>query len=357
MCRAAISGIVEILRIGIIAPPWAPVPPPAYGGTESVVDRLARGLDALGHDVVLFTTGDSTCAVERRWVYGQAQTHRLGNAMVGIRHVVAAYETMSEAGVDVVHDNTVIGPLYAWRYPALPVVTTNHGPFDEEFAALYHASDDRVSIVAISHHQASTACGLHVDAVIHHGIETDAFAAGRGNGGYVAFLGRMAPEKGAREAALVARRAGIPLLLAGKMHEQSEMEYFDSQVRPLLGRDAEYVGEIGHAEKVQLLGNAIALLNPIQWPEPFGLVMIEAMACGTPVLAFPVGAAPEIVDDGRTGFLCSDIDEMTARIDDVPALDRAACRAAVEQRFSTARMCEQYATLFSHVVGRSHSLR
>jgi glycosyltransferase involved in cell wall biosynthesis len=341
---------LQRLRIGIIAPPWAPVPPSGYGGTEAVLDRLARGLVRLGHEVVLFTTGDSTCPVDRRWVLDRSEPSRVGNALAEIRHVVHAYDVMGD--MDVVHDNTVVGPLYARRFAALPVATTNHGPFDDEFTALYRGSDDRVAIVAISEHQASTASGINVDAVIHHGLDPEAFPIGAGDGGYFLFLGRMAPEKGAREAALAARRAGVRLLMAAKLREQSEHAYFEENVRALLGHGVEYLGEVDHDAKLALLAGAHGLLNPIQWPEPFGLVMIESLACGTPVLAFPAGAAPEIVRHDRTGFLCTDVDSMAARINDVQSIDRRNCREAVERHFSTDRMCREYGTLFERIVTR-----
>jgi glycosyltransferase involved in cell wall biosynthesis len=337
------------MRIGIIAPPWASVPPSGYGGTEGVIDRLARGFVRVGNEVRLFTTGDSTCPVDRSWVLQQSEPSRVGNALVEIRHVVHAYDALDD--VDVVHDNTLIGPLYAWRFGGLPVAATNHGPFDDEFAALYRGSDDRIALVAISDHQASTANGLRVDAVIHHGVDPEAFPVGRGDG-YFLFLGRMAPEKGAREAALVAKRAGVPLLMAAKRREPAEHDYFDHCIRPLLGNGVEYLGEVTHEDKVALLAGAHGLLNPIQWPEPFGLVMIEALACGTPVLAFPSGAAPEIVRHGETGFLCGDVKTMAARIADVDTIDRRDCRTAVECHFSTDRMCRDYLSLFERMVAR-----
>ena len=156
-------------------------------------------------------------------------------------------------------------------------------------------------MVAISHHQASTADGVPVAGVIHHGLDLDAIPVGRGDGGYASFLGRMAPEKGPREAALAARAAGVPLRMAAKLREPAEREYFAAEVEPLLCSDVEFLGELGWAEKLELVGGSFALLNPMQWPEPFGLVMIEALATGTPVVATPVGSAPEIVDDGVTG--------------------------------------------------------
>jgi glycosyltransferase involved in cell wall biosynthesis len=343
----------ERLRIGIIAPPWAPVPPTAYGGTESMVDCLARGLARLGHEVLLVTTGDSTCPVPRRYALERSVPSLMGNAVIETRHVVDAYDAVQH--MDIVQDNTVVGPLYAWRFRSLPVVTTNHGPFDDNLAALYRAAAGRVAIVAISEHQASTASKCTVDAVIHHGVDPEAFPFGRGDGGYLLFLGRMTPEKGAREAALAAREAGVRLVIAAKRREPAEHAYFDEHVRPLLSADIEYVGEAGHDEKLALLAGAQALLNPIQWPEPFGLVMIEALACGTPVLAFPCGAAPEIVRHAETGFICPDLDTMIARIEDVTTLDRRRCRAEVESRFSADRMCRDYEALFERVISHRHA--
>lgn len=338
------------MRIGIIAPPWTAVPPRGYGGTESFVDRLARGVQDLGHDVLLFTTGDSTCPVPRRWVLPESMPDRMGEMLPEVRHVLHAYKTMRD--MDVVHDNTLLGPLYAWRDPSLPVVTTNHGPFDETLGDLYRAVNERASIVAISHDQATRARGIEIDAVIHHGVELQAFPQGAGDGGYFLFLGRMNPEKGAREAAQVAHKAGIRLIIAAKMREPAEHEYFHREVEPLLSDRIAYVGEADEQRKVELLGGATALINPIQWPEPFGLVMVEAMACGTPVLTFPAGAAPEIVDDGETGFLCRDLESMCDRVANVAELDRNACRAAVERRFSLRGMAQKYVELFEQVVER-----
>jgi glycosyltransferase involved in cell wall biosynthesis len=318
-----------------------------YGGTEAVVDRLARGMQAAGHDVVLFTTGDATCPVERRWVFEAAQAPRMGEAVAELRHLVHAYDAL--ASCDVVHDHTVIGPAYAERLPHLPVVTTNHGPFDPELLDVYRAVAHRVPVIAISHAQAASARGLPVAAVIHHGIDVDHFPSGAGDGGYLLFLGRMTPDKGAEQAIDVARRAGIPLLLAAKMREPAERHYFEERVRPLLGPGVDFVGEVGGDAKNDLLAGAVALLNPIQWEEPFGLVMIEALACGTPVLATARGAAPEIVDHGVTGFLGSE-DDLVAAAGRLGELDRGACRAAVAERFSTARMVGEHLDLFSRIL-------
>jgi glycosyltransferase involved in cell wall biosynthesis len=343
------------LKIAVIAPPWLPIPPPAYGGTESVVDRLVRGFAARDHDVMVFTTGDATVPVLRRWLYEQAQAYRIGNAACEVRHVVHAYE--AARGYDIVHDHTAVGTIVGARVADVPVVTTNHGPFDADAIDLYRHVAPGLAVVAISHHQASTAVGVPIRKVIHHGVEPEHFPVGRGDGGYLLFLGRMSPDKGARQAALVARAAGQPLKIAGKMREPAERAYFEEQVRPLLSSEVEYVGEVGEHDKLQLLGGACALLNPIRWPEPFGLVMIEAMACGTPVLTMPDGAASEIVDDGITGFLCRSHTDMVACAGRIDRLDRAACRAVVEGHFSAGRMVAEHLDLYRDILDEHRGWR
>jgi len=338
------------VRIAVISPPWVPVPPPAYGGTEAVIDRLARGFLAAGHEVLLFATGDSTCAVDRRWVFDQADGLRMGLAVPELHHLVHAYDAVR--GFDVVHDHTVVGPVYAERFPDQLVVTTNHGPFVEELATIYRAVAHRVPIIAISHAQAATAGDIPIAGVILHGIDPERFPVGKGDGGYFAFLGRMAPDKGARRAAIVARDAGVRLLIAAKMQEPLEQQYFQQQVEPILGDGVEYIGEVDVEGKMRLLGGAHALLNPIRWAEPFGLVMLEALACGTPVVAFPEGAAPEIVDDGVTGFLCDDEADMVSKLPLVHDLDRAACRRVAERRFSTKRMVREHVALFEDLLSQ-----
>jgi glycosyltransferase involved in cell wall biosynthesis len=207
-----------------------------------------------------------------------------------------------------------------------------------------------VNIVAISDAQRRSAPEVRVAAVIHHGIDVGGFPLGRGDGRYVLFLGRMNPDKGVPRAIAAARAAGRKLLLAATMWEPEERRYFVECVEPLLGPDAIYVGEVGRRRKLALLAGAEALVNPIRWPEPFGLVMVESLACGTPVLAFPEGAAPEIVEHGRTGFLCSDEDDMASRIGLAADLDRATCRASVEARFSSERMVADHLALYRRLV-------
>lgn len=339
------------MRIALIAPPWVSVPPRAYGGTEGVLDTLARGLDRAGHDLLLFTTGDSTCEVPRASVLSQAAGVGNGGAATELYHVIHAYRAAIDAKADIVHDHTLAGPVYADRFEHLQVVTTNHGPFQSELGDYYRVIAAGTPVIAISHHQASTATEIPIAAVIHHGVDPERFPVGDGQGGYAAFLGRMSPQKGIPAAVRAARHADIPLRIAAKMSEPAEVLYFERIVRPLLGGDIEFVGEVGGADKSTLLGDAVCLLNPIDWPEPFGMVMVEALACGTPVVATPMGAAPEIVEHGVTGFVCSGEDNLASAIAASAGLDRNECRRAVTGRFSADRMVADHVALYEKVVG------
>jgi glycosyltransferase involved in cell wall biosynthesis len=339
------------MRIGLIAPPWIPVPPPAYGGTESVIDRLARGLVRAGHEVLLAAASNSTCPVPR--VPGMDRAAATGSAcaesITELRHVIRSYAAMTD--VDVIHDHTLIGPLCGRAPAGTPVLTTAHGPFDATLGPVYAAMRG-VALVAISRHQAGTARGIRVTRVIHHGLDVDCVPVGRGRGGYASFLGRMSPDKGPREAALVARAAGVPLRMAAKLREPAEREYFEAEVKPLLCSDVEFVGELGCVEKLDLVGESFALLNPMQWPEPFGLVMIEALATGTPVVATPVGSAPELVDDGITGYLRPGLRALSAALPDAALLDRTACRGAAVRSFSSDRMVADHVRLYADLLDR-----
>jgi glycosyltransferase involved in cell wall biosynthesis len=339
------------MRIGLIAPPWVPVPPPAYGGTEVVIDNLARGLKELGHDVLLFTVGDSTCPVPSEYLYREPVAP-IGVTVAESAHVLAAYEALAD--VDLIHDHTLLGPLVAGlsglRRP--PVVTTNHGPFTDETRPIWTQIARHASVICISHSQARASGSVPVSAVIHHGIDLDVHRAGPGDGDYVMFIGRMSADKGVHHAVRIAKEAGHRLVMATKMREAAEIEYFNSAVRPLLGSDDEKPSELPLRRRLSLLGGATALLNPITWREPFGLVMAEALASATPVLAFPNGAAPEIVDPGRTGYLCRDDAEMISALGQVSRIDRDQCRAAAERRFSLQRMARDHERFYRRVLDR-----
>lgn len=340
---------IRAMRIAIVAPPWVPVPPVGYGGTEAIIDCLARGFHEAGHDVMLFTTPESTCPVPRKSALPYADRTRLNWTEVELRHLIHAYEAVQ--GFDIVHDHTLLGPVYSERFPDLRVVTTQHHPYSMEFRDIFRASSQRVPIVAISRSQAALAPGLRIERIIHHGLDPSRFEFNATPDDYFLFLGRMAPNKGVHRAVYAAKEAGVPLKIAARIADtEGERDYFKEMVEPHLGGDIEYVGEVSGPEKAKLLAGARALLNPIRWPEPFGLVMIEALASGTPVLAFPEGAAPEIVDDGVTGFLCRDEDDMIEKIKLVDTIDRTTCRRVMEEYFSTERMVREYVEYFEELI-------
>jgi glycosyltransferase involved in cell wall biosynthesis len=288
-------------------------------------------------------------------VLKDAATTELGSVAVELTHVIAGYRAFEAWGADLVHDHTLSGPVYARCITGLNVVTTNHGPFDERLTPVYEAICEHVPIIAISHHQARSAPGVRIARVIHHGLDVETVPIGMGlgdeRGPYLLNLSRMNSDKGVREAVEVARRSGWRLLIASKMREPAEREYFHDQIEPLLDGDVEFLGEVSGAERDRLLGGATALLNPIQWPEPFGLVMIEALAAGTPIVSSDRGSAPELIEHGVTGFVCRDLDEMVALVPCAARLDRSACRRDAETRFSTQRMVNEHLDLFAEVVG------
>jgi glycosyltransferase involved in cell wall biosynthesis len=316
-----------------------------------MIDGLARALHRAGHDVLLIALEGSTCPVPLRTIAPGSQEHSFSGVCHEVSYALAAYSDLD--GFDVVHDHTMVGPAYSRVFSEVPIVVTNHGPFEGVLNEIYAREAPWVSqFVGISHSQVKTA--TVPTSVIHHGVDPRLFALGDGagdaRGEYLLFLARMQPIKGAHIAAKVARAARKRLVIAAKMAEPAEIEYFHREVEPLLGDGIEFVGEVGGAEKVALLRNASALLNPIRWPEPFGLTMTEALACGTPVMAFDEGAVPEIVGHGRTGFVCADEDEMVAAIGMLGAIDRADCRAAVENYFNVDRMASDYVAVYERAI-------
>jgi glycosyltransferase involved in cell wall biosynthesis len=330
------------------------VPPRGYGGTETVLDRLARGLQRAGHEVVLIAHPDSDCPVPLLTTQPLPPGTEIGDALYSLRHVVQAYDLIADLDLDVIHDHTLSGPLYGPHHTDIPIVTTNHSPFDAHTNPLYSVIAQHAAVIAISRAQAHGARRtVPIDAVVHHGLDVDELPLGAGDGGYLLALGRMNPAKGIHEAIDVARQAGVPLKIAAKMREPGELTYFTEMVQPRLGGDVEYLGEVGGAEKLELLCGARALLNPIRWPEPFGMVMIEALACGTPVLAYPCGAAPEIIEHGVSGLLCTSSLDMVAAVGELDSIDRAACRRRVEEAFSTQRMVQGHVEVFRRHLNRA----
>jgi glycosyltransferase involved in cell wall biosynthesis len=337
------------VRIGLIAPPWVPVPPVAYGGTEAVIDNLACALQQLGHDVTLFTVGDSTCPVRRVSLFAEA-VQPMGQSLPEAAHALAAYDALAD--VDAIHDHTVLGPLVGIQQGpnAAPIAVTNHGIYDASALRLFRHLSRRAWVIAISHDQGRRAVGVDVSAVIHHGIDLDLYRPGGTRGEHLIFIGRMSPTKGVHRALRIARATQRPIRIIAKMRDADEREYFRSQVRPLMSRQDELPDELSLSERIRELQSAAALVNPISWPEPFGLVMAESLAVGTPVIASHCGAAPEIVRDGITGFLCDSVDSAAVAVRRLHTIDRGACRADAEQRFSRQRMARDHEDVYRRMM-------
>jgi glycosyltransferase involved in cell wall biosynthesis len=337
------------LRIGIIAPPWFSVPPSGYGGIEAMVAGLADGLVARGHHVTLIASGEGRTAAQRfHAVFSDPPSTRLGEPMPEVLHAAVAAALIEREELDVVHDHTLVGPLLA-RGRGVPTVVTAHGPVRGEPGDYLVALGSSVDVVAISWAQRQLRPEVNWLSTVHNGVDVGSFPLGRGDGGYLLFLGRFNAEKGAHLAIDVARSAGRRLLLAGKLNEPAEKVYFADAVAPRLGRGVEYVGEADAATKRQLLAGAEALLFPVCWDEPFGLVMVEAMACGTPVVALRRGSVPEIVTHGETGFVVDEPAQLVEAARAVGTLDRGRCRARAEL-FDTSRMVEGYEASYRAVV-------
>ncbi|HJV98973.1 MAG TPA: glycosyltransferase family 4 protein [Arthrobacter sp.] len=338
------------MRIGLVAAPWIPIPPVGYGGIERVVDTLARGFIAEGHDVLLAAASDSTCPAPLVPGMRPSEPAELGFTLSELSHVIRAYDGLD--GVDIIHDHTLAGPLAARRRPGVPVVTTIHGPLIPASADLYRAMAADTAIIGISRDQTSHVPDVPVTRVIHHGMDVAAVPVGSGKGGYACFVGRICPDKGVLEAIHIARRAGIPLRIAAKMRERDELAYFHSVIEPILGSNEEFLGELGDADKYRLMGEAMAFLNPIQWSEPFGLVMIESLSTGTPVVGTPIGSAPEIVDHGKTGYL-GPTEQLHSFLRLAAALDRSLCRDRALKLFSTERMVGNHLDLYAKLLEKS----
>jgi glycosyltransferase involved in cell wall biosynthesis len=331
----------ESLRIAIVSTCAIATPPVAYGGTELVLADLAAALASLGHVPTVFATGDSTCLGARAPAFARAVWPP--DPLAELQHAGASWREIAEGAFDVVHVNHPVALPFA-ELVRIPTIATIHHDRSEGLVAHYSAYPS-VAFVAISRRQAELMTEVPCRAVIHHGLDPGRYPEGDGAGGYCAFLGRFAASKGPHIAIDAARAAGVPIRLGGAPQEHEQL-YFEREIAPRLGPGVEWLGELAQAPKVSLLRGALCLLCPIQWEEPFGLVMIEAMLTGTPVIALGCGSAPEVVDEGITGFVVHRKEEVVDRIEQVHRLDRARCRARATERWDSRRMARDYAQLY-----------
>jgi glycosyltransferase involved in cell wall biosynthesis len=338
----------ERLRIAQLAPIASPVTPDSTGSVEQLVWLLTKELVRRGHAVTLCATGDSRTSAALHAIYprGYEDDPDLWNWQFHeSMHAASVFERADD--FDVIHSHGYHFALPFTRLAPAPVLHTYHVLPDPDVLRVY-ARYPEAQVVAISHYQRSLYRGIPDVEVVHHGIDTAAFPFGKASGDYLLFLGRLLPDMGVVAAIHLARQVGMPLILAGPIDE--DREYFNGQVAPRLdGRRLRHVGPVGVAERNRLLAGAAALLYPIREPEPFGLVLIEAMACGTPVLAHALGAVPEIVENGVTGHAAADLPSMAEHLPDVLALDRSCVREAAVARFDYRRMVDGYEVVYQRL--------
>jgi glycosyltransferase involved in cell wall biosynthesis len=360
LLRSRAVGVVEkSLRIAQIAPLFESVPPQLYGGTERVVSYLTEALVRQGHQVTLFASGDSRTTAELVPVCDRAIRLDTRHPDPGALHLLMLEKVFQSASsFDVIHCHLDSGAhLPLARRSRVPVITTLHGRLDVAGLDSLYAEFSDMPLVSISDSQRRPLPHAGWAATIHHGLPTALHRPSFTPGNYLAFLGRVSPEKGLEHAISIAQRANMPLKIAAKV-DRADEHYFRTHIEPLLGeRGVEFVGEINDANKGSFLGGAAALLFPIKWPEPFGLAMIEAMACGTPVIAFRCGSVPEVVDEGVTGFIVENEDQAVECVERVKQLDRQACRSRFEDRFSDERQAREYVNLFMRYGGARCQLR
>jgi glycosyltransferase involved in cell wall biosynthesis len=337
------------MRIAEVAPASLTVPPQGYGGIELVVALLADGLVDAGHEVTLFASGGSHTKARLVCPMGRAPGTENIDAPMEVSHTLEAYALSDQ--FDVIHDHTLLGPAVgAMLEGHPPVVHTLHGPWTPSHRRYYGLLDESVDLVAISRTQQEANPDVRYAGVVYNGINLDEYPLSEDKEDYLVFLGRSSPEKGPEHAVEIAKQAGMPLKMAVKMAEPEEREHWEKEVAPRMTGSEEVFENASHETKVDILRHGRATLFPIQWKEPFGLVMVESMACGTPVLASPRGAANEVVEDGVNGFFAEDVDAMVDKLRRLEDITPAMCRRRVEERFSAQTMIAGYEEVFERAL-------
>ncbi len=339
------------MRIAQVSPLWESVPPKLYGGTERIVSYITEELVAMGHDVTLFASGDSETSAKLEAICPQALRLNTGIFNRDAPLIMQQERALGVSGnFDIVHSHLDFLGFPVARRNAVPMVTTLHGRLDLPELEPVFREFIEMPLVSISASQRRPLPWANWAGTIHHGLPRNLYNFHPKSEGYLAFLGRISPEKRPDQAIEIAKRSGIPLKMAAKV-DPADRVYYEAAVEPLLNHPLiEFVGEISDAEKNDFGGNAVALVCPYDWPEPFGLVLIEALACGTPVLAYRRGSIPEIIDHGVTGFVCETVEEMVEAVGQVPLLERRRCRAAFDERFTADRMARDYVALYERIL-------
>ncbi len=350
------------LCLAQIAPSEEQVPPPKYGGIELVISNLTEELIKRGHQVTLLASGDSITKARLVSIFKKAVrtdanigTDSLKRDAAKLIEVARAINFLQQHKFDIIHNHI------DWRFlpfisllNSAPVITTLHGPLDTDYQRFVYNAVPNKNYISISNNQRRPMPQLNFISTIHHGIQMNKFAFNSKKGNYVAFLGRMSPEKGPLQAIRAAKKAKIPLIMAAKI-DLTDKEYFNKKIKPLIdGKLIKFIGEVNHHSKVKLLRNAAALLCLIQWEEPFGLVMIEALACGTPVIANKRGSVSEIIQNGKTGFIVKNINEAVKAIRNIDQIDRYNCRRSAEEKFSVEKMAEEYEEIYYKLLEREN---
>ncbi|HKN87736.1 MAG TPA: glycosyltransferase family 4 protein [Nitrospiraceae bacterium] len=338
------------MRIAQVAHLTESVPPKMYGGSERIIAYLTDELVRLGHDVTLFASADSVTTARLEAVCGHAVRNPDTESERMVRLMLLQERVLQlSAQYDIIHAHLDFLAFPLARRSKTPIVTTVHGRLDLPELQTVYREFSEVPLVSVSDAQRQPCRWANWKATIHHGLPRDLYRFNNGSGGYLAFLGRFSTEKGPAAAIEISKRAGLPLRIAAKL-DSADVAYYEEVITPLLSDGSiEYVGELTDREKNTFLGDAVALVCPFR-PESFGLVLIESLACGTPVLTYNHGSFPEIIEDGVTGFLCKHIDDMVKAVDRLSGIDRARCRRSFEERFASSRMAREYVRVYDDIV-------
>ncbi|HVS79482.1 MAG TPA: glycosyltransferase family 4 protein [Candidatus Paceibacterota bacterium] len=339
------------MKIAQIAPIIERVPPKKYGGTERVVHALTEELVRRGHEVTLFASGDSETTAELFSVYPRALrearlTDLYGMNVYTTMNIGVAYERQHE--FDIIHDHNGYASLPAANMSDTPVVMTYHGPFSPEVRTVFQTLR-KPNVVTISWAQAKYAPNINHAGTVYNGLDMDAYPFSATHEGYLLFVGRISEEKGVHNAIHAAQYLNLPLIIAAKL-DQADLQYFNNHIKPFLSDEIRWIGEVDVAERNALMSKAMVMLHPVGWPEPFGLTMIEAMACGSPVIAFNRGSIPEVVKDGETGFVVNDVEEMIDAIGRLNEIDRAKCREYALTNFNHRKMTDGYLEIYERLI-------